>query len=547
MKRVNKSKQFKSGKQPDKQRQTNTSERNSYWFFLLRNWQYLSPKQKFLLTVGTVAVVITAGFTLYSVTRLTTNQSKLAEKNVYKQTVSKLHPLVKQNSPSLPWQKPDEVKPFYFKFTDQKGRLVNFIIQVPLKFYRLFELFDGQLSPYERNELILNELQAFSKSEQKEFWRIFWRDAKPVVESIAIASRDLPLNLLKLIYEACHIPRDFTLQDGHTPLHDAESADIIQFLLQDFGVDINIAENHYGSTVLHYAILNENLTRLRILLQQAQKAGVTIDFTKADKLGKTPLIAAIRVNSAPMVAAILAHDKTSSSLNYPQPTTGMTPLHYASLLGNSEIVKLLLKAGAKVNQVDNKGNTALHYLSYNKAKTAHYLSEIWIEPERDANAPTNALKTCLQGRCSRLVIDSERASKLKIATTAFSREQYHQKPLKTLILYTRKNVELVIKYRLYDQQTLRYLRELLPKLRGQSIVDGCLAGRQKVLELLDKHGADLLAKNQAGQQPSELIQLKTNNALLPEYEKAILLQLKQTLERKAAALEQAQAPAPGLS
>ncbi len=42
---------------------------------------------------------------------------------------------------------------------------------------------------------------------------------------------------------------------------------------------------------------------------------------------------------------------------------GNTPLHYASMCGNLEVVKYLINKGADINKKNNKGNTPLHYAS----------------------------------------------------------------------------------------------------------------------------------------------------------------------------------------
>jgi ankyrin repeat protein len=44
---------------------------------------------------------------------------------------------------------------------------------------------------------------------------------------------------------------------------------------------------------------------------------------------------------------------------------GRTPMHYAALDGNLEVVKLFLKYNAKVNPNDNDGYTPLHYAAIN--------------------------------------------------------------------------------------------------------------------------------------------------------------------------------------
>ena len=41
--------------------------------------------------------------------------------------------------------------------------------------------------------------------------------------------------------------------------------------------------------------------------------------------------------------------------------TGNMPLHYASMKGHTEMVKLLIKVGSKVDAKNRDGNTPLHF------------------------------------------------------------------------------------------------------------------------------------------------------------------------------------------
>ena len=46
---------------------------------------------------------------------------------------------------------------------------------------------------------------------------------------------------------------------------------------------------------------------------------------------------------------------------------GITPLHYASYFGYSDLLKILIKTGAKVNARDENGNTPLHIVGSGEA------------------------------------------------------------------------------------------------------------------------------------------------------------------------------------
>ena len=60
---------------------------------------------------------------------------------------------------------------------------------------------------------------------------------------------------------------------------------------------------------------------------------------------------------------------------------GMTALHLAALVGNNNMVRILLDLGADIEKTDIYGDTALFPASY-----AGHVSTVWILLERGANA-----------------------------------------------------------------------------------------------------------------------------------------------------------------
>ncbi|TPN83049.1 ankyrin repeat domain-containing protein [Aquimarina algicola] len=56
-----------------------------------------------------------------------------------------------------------------------------------------------------------------------------------------------------------------------------------------------------------------------------------------------------------------------------EPSKGMTPLMYAARYNRTEIIKLLLANGAKVNTKDSKGFNAIKYAQLSNAKDAEEL------------------------------------------------------------------------------------------------------------------------------------------------------------------------------
>src|SRR5207302_2039230 len=55
---------------------------------------------------------------------------------------------------------------------------------------------------------------------------------------------------------------------------------------------------------------------------------------------------------------------------------GMTPLMFATWMGNVELVQLLLDKGARVNTADHKGTTALHWASVSELPNHTRVTEL---------------------------------------------------------------------------------------------------------------------------------------------------------------------------
>ena len=78
------------------------------------------------------------------------------------------------------------------------------------------------------------------------------------------------------------------------------------------------------------------------------------------------LIDAVRSKSYDDVASLIGSAELDLNL---KSEFGMTALHYAVKLGMSDIVKLLLDAGANINITNNSNETPLHLTCYKKRLT----------------------------------------------------------------------------------------------------------------------------------------------------------------------------------
>ena len=83
---------------------------------------------------------------------------------------------------------------------------------------------------------------------------------------------------------------------------------------------------------------------------------------QSKKAGVTPVAPTTDIHSAIMkgdIVAIKQHIAAKSDLNEKEKFGGSTPLISAALFGKTEIAKLLIDAGAKLNIQNNEGSTAL--------------------------------------------------------------------------------------------------------------------------------------------------------------------------------------------
>lgn len=81
-----------------------------------------------------------------------------------------------------------------------------------------------------------------------------------------------------------------------------------------------------------------------------------------DADGLTPLHYAALMGRSEIVRTLLGSKRTDVNI---QDNAGETPLHKAAALGNREIVEMLLKKKAKVNTTDATGTTPLHLAAMN--------------------------------------------------------------------------------------------------------------------------------------------------------------------------------------
>lgn len=138
---------------------------------------------------------------------------------------------------------------------------------------------------------------------------------------------------------------------GAAIAHAARSENLeIIILLVEAGANIN-AQDSDGNTALHHAAQGEMHDIARYLLT---KCNALADIENDDE--ETPFDLAIHSDDTEMVRLFL--DNRTLNVNR-KDYTGATALHHAVEAENTELVQILLSAGAKVNTKDSLGDTPL--------------------------------------------------------------------------------------------------------------------------------------------------------------------------------------------
>ncbi|XP_065215525.1 ankyrin repeat and death domain-containing protein 1A-like isoform X3 [Planococcus citri] len=137
-------------------------------------------------------------------------------------------------------------------------------------------------------------------------------------------------------------------EDGNTPLHVAvenRQTHVVQLLLED-GNPTDL-QNNKGQTPLHISASQGSKGITELLVQYG------CDINAQSKNGNTALHNACLSNNAHIVEFLLSKNADINALN-------CSPIHIAAEQGYTEICKLLLAAGANIQQREQGGKTPLY-------------------------------------------------------------------------------------------------------------------------------------------------------------------------------------------
>ncbi|MGL9718833.1 MAG: ankyrin repeat domain-containing protein [Wolbachia sp.] len=165
----------------------------------------------------------------------------------------------------------------------------------------------------------------------------------------------------------------------------AREEDINQ--LVESGFDIN-SKDANGITLLHKFTREGDVVRVKSLLEHEA------DFSAIDNENRNPLHYAV-MHGHKKIAKLLVNQLTINSKD----KNGLTPLHLAALLDDTELISFLIAKGAKTNEKDiQEGYTPLHIVSlYGSKKSVQTLIDGGANLEcEDNNARTPLFLTIYQ-------------------------------------------------------------------------------------------------------------------------------------------------------
>lgn len=243
----------------------------------------------------------------------------------------------------------------------------------------------------------------------------------------------------------------------------------------------------YDLTPLIYATMEER-PEFKLLIQ----AGA--DINAADGDGGTALILAVGKGNLENVKILLKAGKKNKYFNINHVNKkGISALMNAARLRSPEIMQLLLKAGAKVNVVDNMGNTVLTY-----AIMSDYLKnvEILLEAGKEDDK-FNINHEDEDGRSAYIIAASN--NRQKIMQLLLEEGAVDRDGNTALILAVENdNLENVKKLLEAGKKNKHFNINHVNKDGRSALITAAMYDRPEIMQLLLKAGADINAVDRGG-------------------------------------------------
>jgi ankyrin repeat protein len=197
------------------------------------------------------------------------------------------------------------------------------------------------------------------------------RDGKSPLHLAVLNSNVASAKYLLLNHSVANTQDD----DGNTPLHYAESSEMVKILLEIGKANPNIP-NEAGICALHVAVRRRDLESVRLLIQYHANVNVAdnnMNWWTPLHLISQPMNfersgAETHFSTIEIAQVLLeAQRPHSAEVDY-QDKDGNTPLHHAAVLSSyfaGDLMSLLLKKKAKPDIQNNRGQTVLHLVLHN--------------------------------------------------------------------------------------------------------------------------------------------------------------------------------------
>ena len=178
--------------------------------------------------------------------------------------------------------------------------------------------------------------------------------------SVACATGNVAL--ITLLLEA-HADPNAALLSGETPLMAAVDRGDIDTarLLLEHGADVNLKETKGGQTALMWAVANRSPELVKLLVDHGA------DTRARSKNDFTPLLFAAQQGNVESGRILL---QAGADVNERSTRNGMTPLLIAAASGHYEFSTLLLETRGNPDLINESGFTALHYAAKDKEGAA---------------------------------------------------------------------------------------------------------------------------------------------------------------------------------